>query len=389
MRWWILALLFLARTMMGFQFQSIASVTHFLMDEMHMNYGEIGSLIGLYLLPGVFLALPSALLQNRFGDKLVCSVGLSLMAGGGLFLGMTENLFFVFLGRIVSGAGAVLLNLMVTKMVTDWFAGREIAFAMGAIGASWGLGIALGLLVQAPIASSLGLNWMMDLVAALCAVAAALIAGLYQSPAHQPKQERKPLASWRVATPSRRGVLSCLVAGLVWGLFNAGLVNFFSFTPGFLATTGDTLVEGAFFTSSTLWVSIFSVPLCGYLVHRTAKPDLSISVFSVLTGLVLINLVFNPSMALLLCILLGVVVAPPVGAILALPSRVIAAEHRGIGLAIFYTCYYALTTLGPHIAGALRDATSSAASPLLLGAALFLTIPVAMTPFWILARTNP
>ncbi len=389
MRWCMLALLFLARTMMGFQFQSMASVTHSLLEELHANYSEIGGLIGLYLLPGIFLALPGALLQNRFGDKSVCVLGLLLMAGGGFVIGFGESYFLVALGRVISGAGAVLLNLMVAKMVTDWFAGREIVFAMGAIGASWGLGIALGLLVQAPLASNMGWGRMMDFVALFCVVAAALVASVYRAPPRAPQEENKPIAPialQRSAFPSRQAVGACLAAGCVWGFFNAGLVNFFSFTPAFLATAGHTLSEGALFTSSTLWVSIVSVPLGGYLVHRAGRPDSAIVVFSVLTGIVLAFMTFSPSMALSLCLLVGIVVAPPVGPILSLPARVVAVEHRAIGLAIFYTCYYALTTIGPQMAGILRDRTSSAASPVLFAALLFMLVPIVMIPFWVVAK---
>lgn len=390
MRWCMLALLFFARTMMGFQFQSVASVTPFLLREMHLTYGEVGGLIGLYLLPGFFLALPGALLQSRLGDKWVCVLGLLLMTGGGLGIGFGQSYFIVASGRLISGAGAVLLNLMVSKMVTDWFAGREIVFAMGAVGASWGLGIALGLFVQAAIAAHIGWNRMMDAVALFCAVAGALVASLYQRPPRVAEEEHKPPPSLRSALIPLKTVEACLAAGCVWGLFNAGLINFFSFTPAFLTATGHSLSEGALFTSSALWVSIVSVPLCGYLVHRAARPDSAIVVFSVLTGLVLVGMTFIPSMGLLLCLAVGVVVAPPVGPILSLPARVAAVEHRAVGLAIFYTCYYGLTTIGPQIAGIVRDRTSSAASPVLLAALLFIVIPVVMVPFWVIAgRLRP
>jgi predicted MFS family arabinose efflux permease len=382
----MLALLFLARTMMGFQFQSIASVTHFLGTELRLNYGEIGGLIGLYLLPGIFLAIPGALLQNRLGDKSVCVLGLLLMAAGGFAIGFGGNYFFVAFGRAMSGAGAVLLNLMVTKMVTDWFAGREIVSAMGVVGASWGLGIALGLLVQAPLASTIGWSQMTDVVASCCAVAATLVAILYRAPPSAPQDEPQSPTFRRSSLPPRQVVEACLAAGVVWGFFNAGLINFFSFTPEFLATSGHTLSQGALFASSALWVSIVSVPLCGYLVHRAAKPDSAIIAFCLLTGLVLISLTFAPSLALLLCLLIGVVVAPPVGPILSLPGPVVAVEHRAVGLAIFYTCYYLLTTIGPRIAGVLRDATSNPASPILFAALLFMLVPVLMIPFWVVAK---
>jgi hypothetical protein len=60
-RWRILGVLFLARTAMGFQFQSVASTTPFLMAELHIDYGGIGSLIGLYMVPGIIVAFPSGL----------------------------------------------------------------------------------------------------------------------------------------------------------------------------------------------------------------------------------------------------------------------------------------------------------------------------------------
>src|SRR3712207_8004456 len=45
-----------------------------------LGYAEVGSLIGLYFLPGVALALPGGLLGRRFGDTRVVAFGLALMA---------------------------------------------------------------------------------------------------------------------------------------------------------------------------------------------------------------------------------------------------------------------------------------------------------------------
>src|SRR5205814_1857931 len=50
--WIILAVLFVARAALGYQFQSIASVAPFLVRSLHVNYAEMGSLIGIYMLPG-------------------------------------------------------------------------------------------------------------------------------------------------------------------------------------------------------------------------------------------------------------------------------------------------------------------------------------------------
>ena len=55
-RWLILTVLTFARTVMGFQFQSVAAVSPFLLDQFQLSYAALGSLIGLYLLPGVAVA---------------------------------------------------------------------------------------------------------------------------------------------------------------------------------------------------------------------------------------------------------------------------------------------------------------------------------------------
>ena len=189
--------------------------------------------------------------------------------------------------------------------------------------------------------------------------------------------------------PPLPNAAACLVAGAVWGVFNAGLVNFFSFTPVFLATRGLTSVEASSLTSLTLWISVFSIPVSGYFVHWSGKPNLAIWLFSLMTGFVLLTLAINPSMALFLCIIVGLVLAPPVGAILALPARVLTPEQRSVGIGIFYTCYYALTTLGAPIAGILRDLTANAAVPVIFAAALFALVPALLAAFLALTTGIP
>jgi hypothetical protein len=67
-RWIMLAVLFTVRTVMGIQFQSVASTSLYLIDDLAIDYTRLGMLIGLYSLPGVFLAFPGGLIGKRFGD---------------------------------------------------------------------------------------------------------------------------------------------------------------------------------------------------------------------------------------------------------------------------------------------------------------------------------
>jgi MFS family permease len=145
-RWLILLVLFIARTAMACQFQTVASTGPFLVESFAIDFAWLGTLIGLYMLPGIFIALPGGMLGQRFGARNLVLVGLLLMASGGALMGASTSLLTVAIGRLISGVGAVLINVLMTKMVTDWFAGREIITAMGILVASWPLGLALGLL---------------------------------------------------------------------------------------------------------------------------------------------------------------------------------------------------------------------------------------------------
>ena len=70
---------------------------------MSIGYTEIGTLIGLFMLPGVVIALPGGLLGQRFSDQRVCAFGLALMVLGGLLVGVSESYALAFAGRLLSG----------------------------------------------------------------------------------------------------------------------------------------------------------------------------------------------------------------------------------------------------------------------------------------------
>ena len=107
----MLGVLFFARTAMGFQFQSIGSVSPLLVDEMGIDFGLLGALIGIWMLPGVVVAIPGGLLGRRFGDKRVVLAGLALMVLGTLLVSAAASYALAMAGRLISGAGAVLLNV--------------------------------------------------------------------------------------------------------------------------------------------------------------------------------------------------------------------------------------------------------------------------------------
>src|SRR5882762_10632765 len=83
-RWMALAIVFITRTSMGYQFQAIASVGPLLVTDLGLSWAQLGSLIGFYMLPGAFLALPGGILGQRLGERRTVVGSLALMVVGGI-----------------------------------------------------------------------------------------------------------------------------------------------------------------------------------------------------------------------------------------------------------------------------------------------------------------
>lgn len=112
MRWIILIVLFFARAVMALQFQSVAALSPFIMDSLAITLTDIGVLIGLYLGPGIVVAVVGGAMATWFGDKRTVIASLVLMVLGGLIVASATTLGWAVAGRIVSGIGGVVLNVL-------------------------------------------------------------------------------------------------------------------------------------------------------------------------------------------------------------------------------------------------------------------------------------
>ena len=362
-RWRILAVLFLARAAMGFQFQSVAAVSPLVMERFGVGLAELGALIGLYLLPGVALALPGGALGARFGDRRAVAFGLALMAAGGALSALGASWESQIAGRLVSGAGGVLLNVVMTKMVADWFAGREIATAMGVFVNSWPVGIALALLA-APAAAELGggAPGAMWLAAALAAAGVVLILAGYRSP-ERAASGAPPAQRWI----GGRALACVIVAGAVWGLYNAALAMIFSFGPALLTERGAPLAAASATTSLALWALALSVPLGGVLAYRLGRRD-AVLAGGLAVSIGLYALAAQPGPAALVFAALGLVAGLPAGPIMSLPAAVLRPDIRSTGMGVFYAVYYLMIVAGPAAGGAAAERAGGASAAMLLGA---------------------
>jgi predicted MFS family arabinose efflux permease len=380
-RWVMLAVLFTVRTVMGFQFQAVASLGPSLLEALAIDNAQLGLLIGFYLLPGLPIALPGGMIGQRFGGKQVALLGLVLMALGGFITGAAATFGIAAGGRLIAGTGAVLLNIMLTKLVADWFADHKPATAMGILATSWPLGIALGLAFSQSLASRFGWAAVLQLAAGLSALALGLVLAIYRDP-----PGLKATASTRFNLGLTGYELRMVsLAGFLWAAYNAGYIVLTSFAALFLAARGYSLEQSGWVASLLGWAMIPMVPLGGYLADRAPRPNLATAAGLILTfaGIVAMALGDAPVPWLIAVACLS---GLPAGAIMILPVKVLRPDIRAAGMGIFYTLFYAGMGALPALAGMARDRTGSAAAPLLCAAALYGLTLILLAMFWGLER---
>ncbi|WP_043342232.1 MFS transporter [Belnapia moabensis] len=363
--WQALTVLTVARTSMGFQFQSIASVSPDLVMQLGLTYADLGTLIGLYFLPGLALALPGAALGRHFGDKRVVSFGLLLMVAGGLATTWASDFASLAAARLLSGVGGVLLNVLMAKMVTDWFAGRrEIVLAMAVFVNSFPIGVGLATLSLGTLAGLAGWGASLAATAALALAALLLLTLAY---AKHPNDGIGTTVGGVISAPE--AMLVCL-AGAVWGIFNGAFAVMFGFAPTFLAGEGLNPTQAGLLVGVATWLVAASAPVGGIIAQTWGRPAMLMAVGALGWAACLATLALAIGFAGPALISAGLLMGLPIGVIMSMPSQALRPESRAVGMGLFYTWLYVGHGFMPPAAGWLQDLTGSAELPLLLTAML-------------------
>lgn len=371
-RWRVLALLFLIRTAMAFQFGTVGALGPMIGQSYQVDVTGVGILIGLYLSPGLIFAMPGSAIGKFFGDKRAVLLGLVLMTGGGTISAVATAWDLQLIGRTIAGIGGVMLNVLMSKMVADWFHDHEIATAMAIFVNSWLAGIALALLVQPMIAAEVGLAGAFALTAMLAACAFCALLVCYQKP--------DVLRGAKGDMPSGTDMTCLIIAGIIWGLYNAALALMFAFGPILLNGRGWELAAASSMTSLTVWCGAFTVPLSGLLADRTGRPGLVMVIGLLLAALAMAALPRTDHVVATM-ILIGLLGGVPAGAILSLPIRILSAQTRVLGMGLFYTLLYLFIVVAPPIAGYLIARTGWDGAAMDFGATMLVTAVALLAVF--------
>ena len=377
-RWVVLTGLVLARVAFAYQFQSLAVVAPGVVGQFGLDALSVGTLVGLYMFPGLFLAIPGGMFSQRVGERRFLIGCLALIVAGGLICGFASGYWSLWVGRLVSGVGAIGMNVVMAKIVIDWFQGKEIATAMSLFLAAYPAGFALALVTLGTLATAEDWSYGFLITAALGFVALVVFAATYR-PA-QVKTE----GSSQALRPSAGETGMVCVAGTIWALYNAAFIILLSFVPLFLHSRGMAPATAASLVGVGSWIAIVANPLGGVLADRLRKPTLLIGACVLVWGLGLTLVVpWADSVPLLLSLIIvtSLIGYLPAGPMVALASEVLRPQTRSTGMGIYYTLLYVGVALGPMLAGFVSDVSGDPAAPVYLIGVLALFTALALGLF--------
>ena len=334
--------------------------------ELGVSPGQVGLLITVFTLPGVFLTPVAGVLSDKFGRKTVLIPSLLLFGVAGGACALARD-FELLLGlRVLQGVGAAALGATNVTLIGDLFAGRERTAALGYNSSVLSTGTASYPAIGGALAT---FGWYYPFALPLLAIPIAfLVAFSLHNPEPHSEQSLKEYA---------RSIWSAVKDRTVAGLFAGSLVTFILlFGPLIVylpilmdqAFGVSPLVIGIVVASTSLTTALASTQI-GNLTSRFSEKTLVRASF-VLYAAALALVAFVPYWWLLFVptVIFGVAQSLNLPNVFSLLNEAAPGENRGAFLALNSTILRLGQTLGPVLMAVIAAPLGLAGAYLVAGA---------------------
>ena len=234
-----------------------------------MDPARVGLALGIYGLTQALLQIPFGMASDRFGRRPIVLIGLTLFVAGSVLCAVSDDIFWVTIGRAIQGSGAI--SAAITAWLADATRPEVRTRAMAMIGASIGLSFALSLVLAPMVVGWGGLSGLFWLITGLGVVAFVVAAFVVPAAPQVPKlaeAAEQPKAREVLAHP---GLLR-----LNFGVFCLHLsqVALFVVMPPLLVTLGGLQTNNLWHVYlPVLFVSfLFMVPIIIFTEKKRAHP---------------------------------------------------------------------------------------------------------------------
>jgi predicted MFS family arabinose efflux permease len=345
-RWRVLASAMVSFFAVGMTFFAIPPLIPTLRAVFALSNLSIGLLMGAIAVPAIFLSIPLGAALDRWPPRTAGLGGLAAMLVGSVAVALAPGYGWLLAGRLLFGVGGLVMNLLLARLISVAFAGRELALAMGLFTGVYHASMIVPFSISPWLEAHLGWRGELALLAAL--VLAAIPLHAFAVPPRLPAEKMGPRASGDRALPA-----SLVALGVAWMVYFAGFAALTTFAPEWAGGGAS----GLLVTSVITWIAMFGTPLAGAAIDHTGRSQ---AWCAGSVGLMAATLVFMaagaiPALAAMAVLGVAAAVAPP--AFYSLPGRLVPAGRVGFAFGFITALSNLGAVLGPALAGAVRDAT--------------------------------
>src|ERR1700728_1317363 len=212
-KWWTLIVVCAATFMLLLDVTIVIVALPTIQSGLHASFSDVQWVVDAYALTLASVLLTTGSLADRYGRRLLFTVGLIVFTLGSLLCGVAQSPIMLILSRSAQGIGGAILFATSLALLAQTFHGNERGVAFGIWGAITGVAVGLGPVLGGVITT--GISWRGIFLVNLPIGVAALAISRWRVDESKTPHAARP--DWAGFASLTAGLIS-----LVYGLIRAG-----------------------------------------------------------------------------------------------------------------------------------------------------------------------
>jgi EmrB/QacA subfamily drug resistance transporter len=156
-KWWTLLAVSLGTFMLLLDVTIVIVAIPNIQHGLHATFGNVEWVIDAYALTLASLLLTAGVLADRYGRRLLFTIGLAIFTVGSLLCGLAQSPLMLILSRSGQGVGGAIMFATSLALLGNSFRGKDRGLAFGVWGAITGVAVSLGPILGGVITT--GISW--------------------------------------------------------------------------------------------------------------------------------------------------------------------------------------------------------------------------------------
>ena len=156
-KWWTLVVVCAATFMLLLDITIVIVALPTIQSELHASFSDVQWVVDAYALTLASVLLTAGSLADRYGRRLLFTIGLIVFTLGSLLCGIAQSPIMLILSRSAQGIGGAILFATSLALLAQSFHGKDRGMAFGIWGAVTGVAAGLGPVLGGVITT--GISW--------------------------------------------------------------------------------------------------------------------------------------------------------------------------------------------------------------------------------------